>query len=103
MLNHQNIIKFKDLFEENNRIIIVTELAEHGSLKKLIDERILNKQNFEVEEIMNIFIQLLLGVQHMHENKVFHRDIKPDNIFLGYEGKIKIGDFGISRIFNENK
>jgi serine/threonine protein kinase len=39
----------------------------------------------------------------MHENKVFHRDIKPDNIFLGYEGKIKIGDFGISRIFNENK
>lgn len=56
MLNHQNIIKFKDLFEENNRIIIVTELAEHGSLKKLIDERILNKQNFEVEEIMNIFI-----------------------------------------------
>jgi serine/threonine protein kinase len=56
MLNHQNIIKFKDLFEENNRIIIVTELAEHGSLKKLIDERILNQQNFEVEEIMNIFI-----------------------------------------------
>jgi serine/threonine protein kinase len=56
MLNHQNIIKFKDLFEENNRIIIVTELAEHGSLKNLIDERILNKQNFEVEEIMNIFI-----------------------------------------------
>jgi len=39
----------------------------------------------------------------MHEEKVLHRDIKPDNIFLGLKGKIKLGDFGISRIFDSIK
>ena len=39
----------------------------------------------------------------MHENMILHRDIKPDNIFLGSEGNIKIGDFGISRIFESTK
>ena len=36
----------------------------------------------------------------MHENKILHRDLKPDNIFLGNSGKLKLGDFGISRMFN---
>jgi serine/threonine protein kinase len=36
----------------------------------------------------------------MHKNKILHRDLKPDNIFLGNSGKLKLGDFGISRIFN---
>jgi serine/threonine protein kinase len=39
----------------------------------------------------------------MHENRILHRDIKPDNIFLGSEGNIKIGDFGISRMFDTTK
>ena len=52
---------------------------------------------------MNLIVQLLQGIRHMHENRILHRDIKPDNIFLGYEGKIKIGDFGISRMFDATK
>ena len=49
---------------------------------------------------MNLFIQLLEGVRLMHSNLILHRDLKPANIFLGLQGKIKIGDFGISKIFN---
>ena len=84
-------------------IIIVMELANHGSLQDLIDQRLQQKSYFEEDEIMNLIIQLLQGIEHMHQKDVLHRDLKPDNIFLGSQGKIKIGDFGISKMFDSTK
>ena len=52
---------------------------------------------------MNLIIQIFLALECMHSNMILHRDLKPDNIFLSTKGKLKIGDFGISRIFNPNK
>jgi serine/threonine protein kinase len=48
-------------------------------------------------------LKVLEGIKYIHSKNVLHRDIKPDNIFLGSEGKIKIGDFGISRKFETKK
>jgi serine/threonine protein kinase len=48
-------------------------------------------------------LKVLEGIKYIHSKNVLHRDIKPDNIFLGSEGKIKIGDFGISRMFDATK
>ncbi len=46
---------------------------------------------------MNLFIQMLLGVQYLHQHKIVHRDIKPHNIFINEEGVLKLADFGISK------
>ena len=53
---------------------------------------------FDEAEIYDIFAQVCLGVKHCHENKVLHRDIKSQNIFLTQTGLVKLGDFGASRI-----
>ena len=51
----------------------------------------------EEELIMNWFIQLVEGIQYLHSNKIIHRDIKPQNIFINDEGVLKLADFGISK------
>ena len=52
--------------------------------------------------ILNIIIQICIGLKIIHENKIIHRDLTPDNIFIDKNNKIKIGDFGISKILAEN-
>lgn len=46
---------------------------------------------------MNLFIQMALGIQYLHQHKIVHRDIKPHNIFINEEGVLKLADFGISK------
>ncbi len=61
------------------------------------------KAYFDEDEVMNLIIQILLALECMHSNMILHRDLKPDNIFLSTKGKLKIGDFGISRVFNPDR
>lgn len=55
------------------------------------------------EVVMNIFIQLLFGLQYLHGQGIVHRDIKPSNIFVDGRGAVKIADFGISKMVNPTK
>ncbi len=48
-------------------------------------------------QIVDYFVQVCLAIQHVHERKIIHRDIKCQNIFLTKEGNVKLGDFGIAR------
>lgn len=52
---------------------------------------------------MNIFIQVLHGINYLHSQGIIHRDIKPSNIFIDSKGAIKIADFGISKILDQTK
>ena len=50
--------------------------------------------------MLNWFVQICLGLKHVHDRKILHRDIKTQNIFLTKSGVIKLGDFGIARVLN---
>jgi NIMA (never in mitosis gene a)-related kinase 1/4/5 len=52
---------------------------------------------------MNLFIQLALGVQYLHQHKIVHRDIKPQNIFINEDGVLKLADFGISKALDQTQ
>ncbi|CAF3676409.1 unnamed protein product [Rotaria sordida] len=96
-LHNEHIVKFYESFLENDCLCIVTDYCEGGDLDHRLKE--LKKQNRKLEEdqIVEWLIQILIAVQYMHKSRILHRDLKARNIFLK-ANKIKIGDFGISRI-----
>ncbi|XP_069421831.1 serine/threonine-protein kinase Nek11 isoform X1 [Ovis canadensis] len=96
-LNHPAIVKFHANFVEQDKFCIITEYCEGRDLDCKIQEYKEVGKTFPESQIIEWFIQLLLGVDYMHERKILHRDLKSKNIFLK-DNKLKIGDFGVSRL-----
>lgn len=99
-LNHPHIIQYIDSFIHNNELIIVTEWAEKGDLKKLIKEKESDELQFDEPSIWEYMKQISSALQHMHEKRIMHRDLKPANIFISSDGSLKIGDLGLGRSFS---
>ncbi|XP_058247904.1 serine/threonine-protein kinase Nek5 isoform X1 [Hemibagrus wyckioides] len=98
-MNHPNIVAFFQSFHERNTLYIVMEYCDGGDLMKKITLQ--RGQPFREEKIIDWFVQICLGLKHIHDRKVLHRDIKAQNIFLTQGGtKVKLGDFGIARMLN---
>jgi serine/threonine protein kinase len=102
-LNHQNIIRLYDSFENNTRFNIVLEYAEKGTLGSLISQNIKNFRKFKNNEIQNIILSISNGLNHLHKHNIIHRDIKPENILISKNNVYKISDFGVSRLDNKTK
>ena len=97
-LSHPNIVNVFDVGEDNGLHYIVMELIEGITLKKYIDR----KKQLPVKEAVSICIQVAQGIEAAHNNHIIHRDIKPQNIIISKEGKVKVTDFGIARAASTN-
>ncbi|XP_063578262.1 serine/threonine-protein kinase Nek11 isoform X11 [Pongo abelii] len=96
-LDHPAIVKFHASFVEQDNFCIITEYCEGRDLDDKIQEYKQAGKIFPENQIIDWFIQLLLGVDYMHERRILHRDLKSKNIFLK-NNLLKIGDFGVSRL-----
>ncbi|NWR78007.1 NEK11 kinase, partial [Centropus unirufus] len=96
-LDHPTIVKFYASFVERESFCIITEYCEGGDLDFKIQEYKESGKIFTQRQILDWFVQLLLGVNYMHERRILHRDLKAKNIFLK-KNLLKIGDFGVSRL-----
>ncbi|RMC05273.1 hypothetical protein DUI87_18459 [Hirundo rustica rustica] len=94
-LDHPAIVKFYASFVERDSFCIITEYCEGGDLDFKIQEYKDSGKTFAQSQVIDWFIQLLLGVNYMHERRILHRDLKAKNIFLK-DNLLKIGDFGVS-------
>nr|XP_033469655.1 serine/threonine-protein kinase Nek5-like isoform X2 [Epinephelus lanceolatus] len=98
-MKHPNIVTFISSFQERGSLYIVMEFCDGGDLMKKI-----NMQRgvfFTEQQVVDWFVQICLGLKHIHDRKILHRDIKAQNIFLTNGGlKAKLGDFGIARMLN---
>ncbi len=97
-LAHPNIVNVYDVGEENGIYYIVMELVEGITLKKYIER----KARLSVKEAVSIAIQVSMGIEAAHNNHIIHRDIKPQNIIISKEGKVKVTDFGIAKAATSN-
>lgn len=92
-LTHPNIVNIYDVNEDNGLYYIVMELVEGITLKSYIDK----KGRLDIKEAVSIAIQVAQGIHTAHSHHIIHRDIKPQNIIISKEGKVKVTDFGIAR------
>lgn len=97
-LTHPNIVNVYDVGEEEGVNYIVMELVEGITLKNYIEK----KARLSVKEAISIAIQVSMGIEAAHNNHIIHRDIKPQNIMISKEGKVKIADFGIAKAATSN-
>ncbi len=97
-LSHPNIVNVYDVGEDNGLYYIVMELVEGITLKRFIER----KGHLEVRETVGIAIQIALGMEAAHAKHIIHRDIKPQNIIISREGKVKVTDFGIAKAATSN-
>lgn len=92
-LSHPNIVSVYDVVDESDLHFIVMELIEGITLKSYI----LKKGHLGVKETIGIAIQVAQGIAAAHDQHIVHRDIKPQNMIISRDGKVKVADFGIAR------
>ena len=97
-LMHPNIVNVYDVGEDNGVYYIVMELVDGITLKKYIEK----KARLSVREALSIAIQACMGIEAAHNNHIIHRDIKPQNIIISKDGKVKVTDFGIAKAATSN-
>ena len=95
-LNDPNIVEVYDVGEDNGKYFIVMEYVEGKTLKQLIKKR----GSLTLPEVIDIMLQLTSAVAHAHESYIIHRDIKPQNVIILEDGRVKIMDFGIAVALN---
>ncbi len=92
-LSHPNVVSVYDVGQDHDIYYMVMEYIEGSTLKDLI-----NRQGaLPVAEAVRIAVQVCDALDHAHQNHIIHRDIKPHNILIGKNGRVKVTDFGIAR------
>lgn len=124
-LKHPRIIKFLQQFYTTNHVCIVMEHADGGPLSKFLQQKQMEKSYIDqyvsggsslshfstdencsifslfcCQEVIRLFIDVLQGLEFLHMKTVVHKDIKSDNILIAGDGRLKLADFGVSKIMN---
>ena len=97
-LNHENIVKVIDIFEENNTAYFVMEYISGESLEAIVEKR----GPMSETEAMQVVDQLAMAVDYIHRNSVSHFDIKPANILINELGCLKLVDFGLAKHYDSD-
>ena len=100
-IDDENVIKYIDSFFYDDSFYIITEFCSNLDLKSFINEHKKENKLINEQTIWSIILNLCGGIKAIHNKNMIHRDLKPGNIFISDNYKIKIGDFGISKILDE--
>lgn len=101
-VDHKNILRLKEIYEDGAKVYIVMELVEGSELF----DRIVDKGYYSEKNAINIVSQILSAVSYLHEIGIAHRDLKPENLLCSGADEteiVKIADFGLSKIFNDEE
>ena len=101
-IKNEHIVKYYDSSKDNEFFYILIEYCEGLDLKQFIKQYKSKNEKIDEEFIYNIVSDICLGIKEIHQKNLIHRDLKPENILIDKYNIIKIGDFGISKIFENN-
>ncbi|KAI9059604.1 Pkinase-domain-containing protein [Trametes sanguinea] len=96
-LKHTNIVRLYDVIHTETKLVLIFEYCERD-LKKYMDVHG-DRGALDPVTVRSFMYQLLKGTAFCHENRVLHRDLKPQNLLINRKGELKLGDFGLARAF----
>ncbi|ETW87697.1 hypothetical protein HETIRDRAFT_378853, partial [Heterobasidion irregulare TC 32-1] len=96
-LKHVNIVRLHDVIHTETKLVLIFEYCERD-LKKYMDANG-DRGALDPVTVRSFMYQLLMGTAFCHENRVLHRDLKPQNLLINRKGELKLGDFGLARAF----
>lgn len=102
-INHNNIIKILDYFEENGTMYFVTPYEVGQSLSDYMYQQFKNKKNIDEQNLIRITTDLIKSVQALHKHNILHLDLKPKNIWLRPNNEVLLLDFGTAKLENQEK
>merc|ERR1719253_1651089 len=97
-LKHPYIVSYRESFTENRSLAIVMDYADGGDLHERISRTRKAMKTFSEDKIVRWFTEATLALKYMHDKHVLHRDLKSQNLFLTSQDRLRIGDFGISKV-----
>jgi len=101
-IKNEHIVKYYDSSKDNEFFYILMEYCEGLDLKQFIKQYKSKNEKIDEESIYNIVSDICLGIKEIHQKNLIHRDLKPENILIDKYNVIKIGDFGISKLLENN-
>ncbi|KAF4687100.1 Cell division control protein 2 [Perkinsus olseni] len=99
-LRHPNIVRLCDVIHTERKLTLVFEYLDQD-LKKLMDS--CGHHGLDPATTKSFLYQLLSGVNHCHQHRILHRDLKPQNLLISNDGALKLGDFGLARAFGNTR
>ncbi|CAI2373105.1 unnamed protein product [Moneuplotes crassus] len=98
LFKHPNIVRFRENYmTKKGNLCIVMDYCDDGDLYKYLESL---DTKLKEEDILNLFVQICLALKEIHDERIIHRDLKSMNIFLTKRGILKLGDFGIAKLFS---
>ncbi|DBB05985.1 TPA: hypothetical protein ACH3X3_009975 [Trebouxia sp. C0006] len=97
-LHHPNVVSCKEAFVTGGKLCILMDYCSEGDLANALKKR--NGAVLPEAVLLDWFVQLCLGLKHVHDRKILHRDIKTQNVFMSAGGLLKLGDFGVSKVLS---
>jgi serine/threonine protein kinase len=98
-LNCETLVKLHGAFLEQDTVTVVLDYMDQGSLEKVLAQR---QNPFTLTMVAGVAFQLLNGLEHLHNNRILHRDIKTENCLLNSTGQVKLCDFGIASLMGDH-
>jgi len=97
-LKHPYIISYRESYIENRSLVIIMDYAEGGDLHARVQRTRHSGKTFPEDKIIRWFTEATLALKYLHDKHVLHRDLKSQNLFLTAQDRLRIGDFGISKV-----
>jgi serine/threonine-protein kinase len=97
-LDHPNIVRFYESGNQDNVFYFAMEYVDGPNFEFLLQQR----NRLPWKEVLDAALQVCPALKHAHDHGIIHRDLKPSNLLRSREGQVKLGDFGIARVFASN-
>eukprot|EP00761_Pharyngomonas_kirbyi_P003195 gb/GECH01003199.1/.p1 GENE.gb/GECH01003199.1/~~gb/GECH01003199.1/.p1 ORF type:complete len:571 (+),score=141.06 gb/GECH01003199.1/:1-1713(+) len=103
-ISHPNIVRLHEVIDDptKDKLYMILEYVEQGPVMKLNEDGVAENGPIDLDQVRQYLEDILSGLQFLHGHQIVHRDIKPDNLLVDQHGKLKLSDFGVSRVLDDD-